>query len=88
MTRKNMAFSFLLSTGVLCTGCAQAPSIDVMGSFFPAWMICLTFGVVMAFVLRKILTGLHLESEVGPLALFYPCVVLLGGALLWLILFR
>jgi hypothetical protein len=22
------------------TGCARAPSIDVLGSFFPVWMVC------------------------------------------------
>lgn len=83
-----MAFALLLSTGTFCTGCSQAPSMDVMGSFFPAWMICLTFGVVMGFVLHKVLAGYRMESEVGPLALFYPCSVLLCSVLLWLILFR
>jgi uncharacterized protein (DUF2342 family) len=71
-----------------CTGCAQAPSIGVMGSFFPAWLFCLTIGVILAFVARSILLRYRLESEVGPLALFYPSVVLFFSALLWLIFFR
>jgi hypothetical protein len=70
------------------TGCARAPAINILGSFFPAWMICLTAGVVLAFVARFILLRYRLETEVGPLALFYPCVVILSTCLLWLIFFR
>ena len=73
---------------LLCAGCAQAPSIGVMGSFFPAWLFCLTIGVILAFVVRSILMHYRLESEVGPLALFYPSVVLFFSTLLWLIFFR
>jgi hypothetical protein len=29
-----------------------------------------------------------MEAEVGPLALFYPCAVILFTGLLWLIFFR
>ena len=51
-------------------------------------MICLTAGVVLAFIARHILVRYRLEPEVGPLALFYPCIVILLTCLLWLILFR
>ncbi|MGO9438164.1 MAG: YtcA family lipoprotein [Terracidiphilus sp.] len=70
------------------TGCGRAPAINIIGSFFPAWMICLTAGVILAFVARAILLRYRLETEVGPLALFYPCVVVLMTCLLWLIFFR
>lgn len=72
----------------LCTGCARAPSVDIIGSFFPVWMICLTAAVILAFVVRYVLLRLRLESEVGPLALFYPSVVVLFASLLWLIFYR
>jgi hypothetical protein len=72
---------------LLLTGCGRAPAIDVIGSFFPAWMICLTAGVVLAFVVRYFLLRYRLESGVGLLALFYPCIVILFTCLLWLIFF-
>ena len=25
---------------VLLSGCSRAPEIDVLGSFFPAWVVC------------------------------------------------
>lgn len=72
----------------LCTGCSRAPSISIVGSFFPVWMVCLVAGVVLAFAVRFLLLHYRMESEVGPVALFYPCVVVLFTCLLWLILFR
>jgi YtcA family len=85
-TSKNLACG--AAACLFLTGCGRAPAINIMGSFFPAWMICLTAGVVLAFVVRFILLRHRLETEVGPLALFYPCVVILSTCLLWLIFFR
>jgi hypothetical protein len=70
------------------TGCGRAPSVDILGSFFPIWMICLTMGVFLTFAVRYILLRTKLESEVGPPALFYPCTVVLCTCLLWLFFFR
>jgi hypothetical protein len=73
---------------LVCTGCSRAPSISIIGSFFPVWMVSLVAGVILAFGVRSLLLHYRLESEVGPLALFYPCVVVLFTCLLWLIFFR
>jgi hypothetical protein len=87
MNIKEKRLIFIAAICVFCAGCSRAPSVEVLGSFFPAWLFCLTSGVIFAFVARYILSRFHLESEVGPPALFYPSVVLLVGALIWLIHF-
>jgi hypothetical protein len=74
-------------TSVLA-GCARAPSLDVLGSFFPVWMVCASTAVIFAFFARKLLLRYKLESHVGPVALFYPSLVILFSCLLWLISFR
>jgi hypothetical protein len=79
------SFACVAPLCLLLTGCA--PSINIIGSFFPAWMVCVTAGVILAFVVRFFLLSYHLETEVGSLALFYPCIVILLTCLLWLILF-
>jgi hypothetical protein len=73
---------------LVCTGCSHAPSISIIGSFFPVWMVSLVAAVILAFAVRSLLLRYRMESEVGPLALFYPCVVALFTCLLWLIFFR
>jgi hypothetical protein len=74
--------------GLVCAGCSRAPSINVLGSFFPAWMVCIIAAVVLAFVVRFLLLKFKLESEVGNLGLFYPCVVIFLACGLWLLFFR
>jgi hypothetical protein len=78
----------MLALGLPCAGCNGAPAIDVLGSFFPAWMVCIIVAVALAFVVRFFLLKYHLESEVGHLAIFYPCVVVLLTCGLWLLFFR
>jgi YtcA family len=70
------------------TGCARAPSVDVLGSFFPVWMVCGSAAVILTFLGRNLLVRYKLESHVGPVALFYPSLVVLFSCLLWLISFR
>lgn len=72
----------------LSAGCSGAPSVDVIGSFFPAWMVCIIVAVVLAFVVRHLLLKFQLETELGHLGLFYPCVVIFLACGLWLLLFR
>jgi len=73
---------------LLLSGCGHAPNIDIIGSFFPVWMLCLVIAIPLAFIVRAVLLRYQVESHVGPLAVFYPCVVLLFTSLLWLIFFR
>jgi YtcA family len=68
--------------------CARAPSVDILGSFFPVWMICGSAAVILTFFARKLLVRYKLESRVGPVALFYTSLVVLFSCLLWLISFR
>jgi hypothetical protein len=85
MTRRTLTSALALC--LLCTGCGRAPSIDIIGSFFPVWMLCLASAVVLACILRIVLLRLQFESEIGPVALFYPSVVVFLSCLLWLIFF-
>jgi hypothetical protein len=73
---------------LVTTACGRAPSVDIAGSFFPVWMICLTTAVVLSFCVRYLLVRCRIESEVGPVALFYPSLVVLLAGLMWLIFFR
>jgi YtcA family len=86
MTRRALIFPYAIC--LLCAGCGRAPSVDIIGSFFPVWMLCLTIAIVLACILRLVLLRYQFESEIGPVALFYPSVVILFSCLLWLIFFR
>jgi len=83
---KRIAWALAITAS--CTGCGRAPSFEIIGSFLPVWMLCLAVAIVITFVARSLLVRYHLETEVGPPALFYPCVVVLSSCLLWLIFFQ
>jgi hypothetical protein len=84
-TKKSL---WLLCAALPLAGCARAPSVDVLGSFFPVWMLCLTIGIILTFAVHFVLVRCRLASEIGPPALFYPSVAVLLTSVLWLALYR
>ena len=36
---------------LLLTGCSRSPSFDILGSFFPAWLLCLLSALLLSLVL-------------------------------------
>jgi len=78
----------ILAPLVLLSGCARAPMVDIGGSFFPSWMVCLAASIALAVGLRAFLRHRGLETEIGTLAIFYPGLVVLLACVLWLCLFR
>jgi YtcA family len=38
-------------------GCSGGPAHDILGSYFPSWMICALLGLLFALVVRRILTA-------------------------------
>lgn len=78
----------VISSIILLGGCssnAQAPSIPVFGSYFPAWIICAAFGVMLAIVLRVLLVKTDVNSHLPLPPLVYLCAAILGGTVSWLI---
>ena len=37
------------------SGCSHSPTLNLLGSYFPAWMFCAVLGVVAAVIIRQIL---------------------------------
>jgi hypothetical protein len=73
------------STGFL-TGCGRAPSFDVLGSFFPAWLVCFTLGLMLTLAARWLL--LRVRIVIALPVLTYPSLTALCSFALWLAWFR
>ena len=85
---RTLAIMNTIGICIICSGCSRAPSISIIGSFFPIWMICIAVGVVAAFIGRAVLVRCGLEGDVGPLWLFYLSTVTLCACVLWEAFFR
>jgi hypothetical protein len=64
----------------------RAPSFDILGSFFPAWLVCLVLGLVLAVGVRWALFRVGIVLDVPILT--YPSLTALFTLSLWLIFFR
>jgi len=72
---------------LLATGCSRAPSFSILGSFFPAWILCSLLGILLTVVVRVLFVRVNFEQELSPLILVYPCLAALFTFLIWLLFF-
>ena len=66
----------------------MGPQINVVGSFFPSWMLCAAIGIGVAVIARLLFLRLGVDPYVGPRALVYPSLAILVTLVLWVALFR
>lgn len=75
-------------TLTVLSGCRAAPQINVLGSFFPAWMLCVGLGIAGTLLLRRVFVRAELEPHLGSLPLVYFCLWVLLTLFFWLCFFR
>jgi len=81
-----LRFTVGAATCGFAAGCD--PILNIQGSFFPAWIVCMTVGVVLTAVGRQILAVSGLEPHLGPLTLIYPSLWVFTTLLTWLTFYR
>jgi len=73
---------------VVCVGgCSTSPAQNLFGSFFPAWMLCATAGIVGAVAMRQILRAVGVDRYLVAPPLTYLCIAVAGTLLVWLLWF-
>ena len=75
----------LLIVAPLLSSCSQAPSVDVLGSFFPAWLVCFIVAVVLTALVRLLVMRLRFKVALPMLA--YPGLAAFFTFALWLVFF-
>lgn len=73
----------------MCTmcGCNGSPSRNILGSYFPSWMVCALAGLVVALIARVALKATGLLAELpAPLVVLLSigCATTFALWLLWL----
>jgi YtcA family len=64
----------------------RAPSFDILGSFFPAWLVCLVLALLLAIGVRWLLMRVGVVLSIPVLT--YPSLTALFTLSLWLAFFR
>ncbi len=77
-----------IGAAILTTaGCSRAPTFNILGSFFPAWILCGVIGIVLTVGVRLLFVRANFEKELSPLILVYPCLALFFTFTTWLLFF-
>lgn len=76
----------LLLGATLSASCSRAPSFDILGSFFPAWLLCLVLGLLLTVAARWLF--LCARVVIALPVLTYPSLTALFTFVLWLSWFR
>jgi hypothetical protein len=75
-------------TSLALCGCERVPSVNVFGTFFPSWMLCVVVGIALTLVARGVLAATGLDPWIGPRGLVYTALALTFTLGAWLAVFR
>jgi hypothetical protein len=67
--------------------CSYAPTMDLLGSYFPAWMLCAVVGIVASVIIRQILAVAGINDYVVAPLLTYAGLAVSATLLAWLFWF-
>jgi hypothetical protein len=73
---------------LMLVGAGCDPTLNVEGSFFPAWMVSMVVGLALTLVVRYVFALSQLEPHLGPPLLIYSSLGLLLTLVTWLVLYR
>jgi hypothetical protein len=76
----------LLIAALPLASCGRAPAFDVLGSFFPAWLVCLALSLVLTAAARWLLVRVHIVIAFPVLT--YPSLAALFSLAIWYVWFR
>ena len=85
---KALRLSMTILPALLLAGCAHSPTLDVLGSYFPAWMVCIVLGLVLTVIARQLLIGLKLNAHLRLAGLVYVSLTVLWTLAVWLVWFK
>ncbi|MDB5977695.1 MAG: hypothetical protein JWR07_4455 [Nevskia sp.] len=72
-----------ICTGLLA-GCSGAPSQNILGSYFPSWLICALVGLFGSILVREVLNAAGVGKSVPVPILVYLALAVALSFALWL----
>lgn len=83
-----VTFRAVAAGGLAILGAGCDPILNVEGSFFPGWMVCIALGIALTAIARYGFAHTGLEPHLGPPLLIYSSLGLLLTLVAWLVLYR
>jgi hypothetical protein len=91
-SRTVVLFGFVLLIGVLIFVVRplshRSPTIDILGSYFPAWMVCMVSGLTLTLIAHWIVQVCKLKPYLGPAPLIYSCLMIIFTFATWILFYQ
>ena len=66
----------------------RSPTIDILGSYFPAWMVCIISGLTLTLIVHWIVQVCHLRAYLGPPPLIYSSLMIIFTFVTWILFYQ
>jgi hypothetical protein len=66
----------------------HSPTVDLLGSYFPAWMICIVSGLTLTLIAHWIVELRDLKSFIGPAPLIYSSLMVIFTFATWILFYQ
>jgi hypothetical protein len=86
MIRKYSSYVLISSLATL-SACNTSPVQSIVGSYFPAWMLCAIFGIILTVIIYMIFVKINIDEFIPAKLLIYLGLAISLTFILWLLLF-
>jgi hypothetical protein len=66
----------------------HSPTVDVVGSYFPAWMVCILSGLALTFIAHWIIQLGNLKPYIGPAPVIYSSLMIIFMFATWILFYQ
>jgi YtcA family len=66
----------------------HSPTVDVLGSYFPAWMVCNLSGLALTLIAHWIVQVGNLKPYIGPAPLIYSSLMIVLTFATWILFYQ
>jgi hypothetical protein len=66
----------------------HSPTVDVLGSYFPAWMVCILSGLALTLIAHWIVQVGKLKPYLGPAPLIYSSLMIIFTFATWILFYQ
>ena len=63
-------------------------TVDVLGSYFPAWMVCILSGLALTLIAHWIVQVGNLRPYIGPAPLIYSSLMIIFTFATWILFYQ
>jgi hypothetical protein len=63
-------------------------TVDVLGSYFPAWMVCILNGLALTLIAHWIVQVGNLKPYLGPAPLIYSSLMIIFTFATWILFYQ